>query len=77
MSSMQTPCTSVSAGMSVATRHAGVRAHPVTDTALEHWLKTEVAAAYDDLNAHPGSAIPIAGVKDNIDRRRGNADAAL
>jgi len=50
------------------------RTQPAAVTAIDRWLKSEVATAYDDLNAHPDSAIPIAKVKENISRRRGKAD---
>jgi len=67
MSTMPNTCTSVvPVDMSAATLHASVRAHPATDAALEHWLKTEVSAIYDDLEAHPDSAIPLADVEENI-----------
>lgn len=36
---------------------AGLRALEERDEAVENWLKTEVVAAYDRLEADPGSAI--------------------
>ncbi len=37
---------------------AGLRALAERDEDVERWLKTEVAAAYDELEAAPDSAIP-------------------
>jgi antitoxin ParD1/3/4 len=37
---------------------AGLRALEERDAAVERWLRTEVAAVYDALEADPGRAIP-------------------
>lgn len=37
---------------------AGLRALEERDAAVERWLRTEVAQAYDELEADPASAIP-------------------
>jgi len=37
---------------------AGLRALEERDAAVQRWLRTEVAQAYDELDADPGSAIP-------------------
>lgn len=36
------------------------------DEAVEHWLHTEVAAAYDELKAHPERGIPIEEVRAHL-----------
>jgi len=48
----------------------GVRALLARDHAIEHWLKTEVAAIYDELKADPSKAIPINQVKQYLATRR-------
>lgn len=37
---------------------AGLRSLQERDAAVERWLQTEVAAAYDDLQRNPGGTIP-------------------
>ncbi|CAM5547371.1 ribbon-helix-helix domain-containing protein [Rhodanobacter lindaniclasticus] len=37
----------------------GLRALIAKDRAIEHWLRTEVAAAYDELKADPSKALTI------------------
>lgn len=43
---------------------------PIDPQALEHWLRTEVVAAYDELKANPSSAIPVEEVRARIEARR-------
>jgi antitoxin ParD1/3/4 len=38
---------------------AGLRALHERDAAIEQWLRTEVASAYDAMKAHPDRAIPL------------------
>jgi putative addiction module CopG family antidote len=40
----------------------GLRALFARDQAVEHWLKTQVAPAYDALRADPSRGIPLAHV---------------
>ena len=40
----------------------GLRALFARDQAVEHWLKTQVAPAYDALRADPSRGIPVAKV---------------
>ena len=42
---------------------AGLRALEERDDAVERWLKTEVIAAYDQLESDPKSAIPANQIK--------------
>ena len=37
--------------------------------ALEHWLRTEVAASYDELRAHPETGIPLEAVRARLAAR--------
>lgn len=37
----------------------GLRALIAKDRAIEHWLRTEVTAAYDELKADPSKALTI------------------
>lgn len=37
----------------------GLRAMVARDRAVEHWLKTEVAASYDEMKANPSLGISI------------------
>jgi len=55
----------------------GMRALLARDNAIEHWLKTKIAATYDELKSDPSKAIPIAQVKEHIaaKRRKNRADA--
>jgi putative addiction module CopG family antidote len=47
----------------------GLRALQVQERALEHWLRTEVVAAYDELKANPASAIPTEEVRRRLAAR--------
>ncbi|RUM20612.1 type II toxin-antitoxin system ParD family antitoxin [Rhizobium vallis] len=56
----------------------GLRALQERETAVEHWLRTEVAATYDAYKADPATAKPIDEVwkrlearMDEIDREEG------
>lgn len=44
----------------------GLRVLIARDQAVEAWLRTEVAAAYDALEAEPGKAIPAAKVRTRL-----------
>jgi len=48
---------------------AGLRALRERDTAVERWLRNEVAAAYDAMQREPGRAIPASDVFDAIRAR--------
>lgn len=41
---------------------AGLRALQERDAAVEHWLRTEVVSAYDEMKAHPERGIAAATV---------------
>ena len=41
------------AEMAEAQRRLGIEGESIRDEALEHWLRTEGAAAYDELKADP------------------------
>ena len=47
---------------------AGLRALQTREYAFEHWLRTEVVAAYDELKQNPDSAIPIEDIKARLAR---------
>jgi len=47
-----------------------MRALLARDKVIEHWLKNEISATYDELKKDPSQAIPIAAVRKNIRRRR-------
>jgi antitoxin ParD1/3/4 len=55
---------------------AGLRALEERDAAVERWLRTEVAQAYDELDADPGSSVPaedvFAGLRKHIADRIAN-----
>jgi len=55
----------------------GVQALLAQDRAVEHWLKNDVAMAYDALKADPSTAIPIEQVRENIAARRRKNNAEL
>lgn len=44
----------------------GLRALIAKDRAIEHWLRTEVAAAYDELKADPSKALTIDQVRTSL-----------
>lgn len=44
----------------------GLRALQARERALEKWLHTEVAAAYDEAKADPSSLIDAATVRENL-----------
>lgn len=46
----------------------GLRALQARDQALEKWLRTEVAAAYDEAKANPSSLISSEEVRDRLAR---------
>jgi antitoxin ParD1/3/4 len=48
---------------------AGLRSLQERDAAVERWLKEEVAAAYDAIEAEPGKAIPAKDVFDAVRAR--------
>jgi putative addiction module CopG family antidote len=41
----------------------GLRSLVARDRALEEWLRTDVAAAYDELRANPESGIPLRKIR--------------
>lgn len=44
----------------------GLRALLAKDRAIEHWLQTEVAAAYDELKADPSKALTMDEVRASL-----------
>lgn len=48
----------------------GLRALDAQEQAIEHWLRTEVVAAYDELRSHPERAVPIEDVRTELARLR-------
>lgn len=44
----------------------GLRVLIARDQAVDAWLKTEVAAAYDALKAAPGRAVPAAKIRERL-----------
>lgn len=48
----------------------GLRALDAQEQAIEHWLRTEVVAIYDELKAHPERAVPIEDVRAELARLR-------
>lgn len=44
----------------------GFRALLARDRAVEHWLRTEVAASYDEYKANPDAALSIEEVQANL-----------
>lgn len=54
----------------------GLRALIAHDRAIEHWLQTEVTAAYDELKADPSQALTVDQVRASLlaaRRRRAKA----
>lgn len=51
----------------------GLRALQRMDRALENWLHTEAAAAYDELKADPSSVISIDQVRARLAAKRNKA----
>ncbi len=47
------------------------------DEALEHWLRTEAVAAYDELRRDPGSGMPYEEFRQELDRLRAERKARL
>jgi len=48
----------------------GLRALQARDKALEHWLRTEVAAAYDELKADPSRGLSLEQVRQHLADKR-------
>lgn len=48
----------------------GLRSLFARDRAVERWLRTEVAAAYDGLKADPSKALTFDQVRANLTKRR-------
>ncbi len=48
----------------------GLRALQERDEAIEHWLKTDVASTYDEMQKHPELGIPIEDALRMLDARR-------
>jgi antitoxin ParD1/3/4 len=48
----------------------GLRALQERDEAIEHWLKGEVSATYDEMKKYPERAIPIEDAFKILDSRR-------
>jgi putative addiction module CopG family antidote len=44
----------------------GLRALIAHDRAIEHWLRTEVSAAYDELKADPSKALTMEQVRSSL-----------
>jgi putative addiction module CopG family antidote len=54
----------------------GLRALQARDKALDTWLRTEVAAAYDERKADPGRALTVNQVRRHLsDKRKRPAQA--
>ena len=54
---------------------AGLRALEERDAAVERWLRNEVVAAYDALEADPSRAIPASAVFAAVKARRRDREA--
>lgn len=54
----------------------GLRALLARDQAIEKWLRTEVAAAYDELKADPSRALTIEQVRASLASARRRRTAA-
>ncbi|MBX5039426.1 type II toxin-antitoxin system ParD family antitoxin [Rhizobium lentis] len=52
----------------------GLRALQERENAVEHWLRTEVAATYDAYNADPSKAKPLDEVWKRLDARMDEID---
>lgn len=48
----------------------GLRSLAARDRALEHWLRTEVATAYDELKADPSQALTVDQVRQSLAESR-------
>ena len=48
----------------------GLRALQARDKALDAWLRTEVAGAYDELKADPGRALSVNQVRQHLAGKR-------
>ncbi|BCH30429.1 CopG family transcriptional regulator [Mesorhizobium sp. L-8-10] len=48
----------------------GLRALQARDKALDTWLRTEVAVAYDELKADPGRALSVEQVRQHLAEKR-------
>lgn len=48
----------------------GLRALQARDRALEHWLRTEAGAAYDQYKADPSRALTVAEVRRTLAKLR-------
>lgn len=48
---------------------------PERDQALEHWLRTEVVAAYDELKADPSRALSVDQVRQHLAEKRRRASS--
>lgn len=55
----------------------GLRALLARDRAIEHWLRTEVAAAYDELKADPSKALTIEQVRGSLAQAREKRRASV
>lgn len=51
----------------------GLRALDRQNGAVEQWLRSEVAAAYDELKADPKRALSVDGVRSHLAARRSRA----
>jgi len=54
---------------------AGLRALFARDKAIEQWLQTEVASAYDKLKADPSRALTPKQLRDSLAKARAKRDA--
>jgi putative addiction module CopG family antidote len=54
----------------------GLRALQARDKALETWLRTEVAAAYDELKADPSRAFSTEQVRQHLTEKRKRSASA-
>lgn len=54
----------------------GLRSLAARDRALEHWLRTEVAAAYDEMKADPSKALTVDQVRQSLTESRRHRAAA-
>jgi len=48
----------------------GLRSLAARDRALERWLRTEVAATFDELKADPSSGLTVDQVRDSLTESR-------
>lgn len=62
--------------MADAQRRLGIEGEAIRDEALEHWLRTEGVAAYDELKADPSRGRTPEQVRQSLadERRRREAD---